>query len=67
MNKLDKSQKNQFMFALQIAMYRAYMNGREAGLKSKEEGKSAYYESLKEFEAWRDAYIKDIADASGLV
>ena len=66
MNKLDKSQKNQFMFTLQIAMYRAYMNGREAGLKSKEEGKSAY-ESLKEFQEWRDNYIKDIADASGLV
>jgi len=66
MKKLDEKQKNQFIFALQIAMYRAYMKGREVGLKSKEEGKSAY-ESLKEFEAWRDAYIKDIADASGLV
>ena len=67
MKKLDEKQKNQFIFALQIAMYRAYRKGREAGLKSKEEGKSAYYESFKEFEAWRDAYIKDIADASGLV
>ena len=65
MKKLDESQKNQFMFALQIAMYRAYTKGREAGLKS-EEGKSAH-ESLKEFQEWRDDYIKDIADASGLV
>ena len=62
MNKLDENQKNQFMFTLQIAMYRAYANGREAGL----EGKSAY-ESLKEFQEWSDNYIKDIADASGLV
>lgn len=67
MNKLDEKQKNQFIFALQIAMYRAYAKGRESGLKSKEEGKSEYYESLKEFEEWRDNYIKDIADASGLV
>ena len=66
MNKLDESQKNQFMFTLQIAMYRAYANGREAGLKNKEEGKSAH-ESLKEFQEWMDDYIKDIADASGLV
>lgn len=66
MNKLDESQKNQFMFTLQIAMYRAYTKGREDGLKHKEEGKSAY-ESFKEFKEWRDAYIKDIADASGLV
>ena len=65
MKKLDEKQKNQFIFALQIAMYRAYTKGREAGLKHKEEGKSVY-ESLKEFEEWRDAYIKDIADASGL-
>lgn len=60
--KLNDKQKNQFMFTLQIAMYRAYMKGR----KSKEEGNSAY-KSLKDFEEWRDAYIKDIADASGLV
>ena len=66
MKKLDEKQKNQFIFALQIAMHRAYMKGREAGLKSKEEGKSAH-ESLKDFEDWRDAYIKDISDASGLV
>lgn len=65
MNKLDEKQKNQFIFALQIAMYRAYTKGREDGLKFKE-GKSAY-ESLKEFQEWRDDYIKDIADASGLV
>lgn len=62
MKKLDKSQKNQFIFALQIAMHRAYMKGREAGL----EGKSAC-ESLKVFQEWSDGYIKDIADASGLV
>lgn len=66
MKKLDESQKNQFMFTLQIAMYRAYTKGREAGLKSKEEGKGAH-ESLKEFQEWRDDYIKDISDASGLV
>lgn len=66
MNKLDEKQKNQFIFALQIAMYRAYAKGRESGLKSKEEGKSAF-ESLIDFQDWRDAYIKDIADASGLV
>ena len=66
MKKLDESQKNQFIFALQVAMHRAYTKGRKAGRKAKEEGKSAY-ESLKEFEEWRDTYIKDIADASGLV
>lgn len=65
MNKLDESQKNQFMFTLQIAMYRSYTKGREDGRKFKE-GKSVY-ESLKEFEEWRDDYIKDISDASGLV
>lgn len=65
MKKLDESQKNQFMFTLQIAMYRAYTKGREAGLKSKEE--KGAHESLKEFQEWRDDYIKDISDASGLV
>lgn len=60
--KLNDKQKNQFMFTLQIAMHRAYMKGRI----SKEKGNSAY-NSLKEFEKWRDDYIKDIADASGLV
>lgn len=65
MNKLDESQKNQFMFTLQIAMYRAYTKGREDGRKFKE-GKGAH-ESLKEFQEWRDDYIKDISDASGLV
>lgn len=65
MKKLDENQKNQFMFTLQIAMNRAYTKGREAGLKHNEE-KSAH-NSLKEFEEWKDAYIKDISDASGLV
>lgn len=63
MKKLDDKQKNQFIFALQIAVYRAYMKGREDGLKSKEEKLSV----RDSFKKWRDEYVDAIADASGLV
>lgn len=61
MKKLDESQKNLFMFTLQIAIGRAYNYGIYDRFKIKETG------SKEAFDEWRDQYIKDIAESSGLV